>query len=242
MFRCLERSWLAREVRLKRDDLADAEQVTRALQAAAQTSEDTPLRRLAQMTALSHRETARPAGPGGDSVDRVLEWAVGCDESTRTLPAIRCSPDCHTPDPDVEPLLADARQGYEFEAGERLWLNRQLVDVAFRQATGKACFRSIKVCFDAVLVSDSGKRFQINNARSGGLINRSMRATDIVMDRVWQLGRRIPSAEHPVLSLLRYRGLSRRTRTRRQFIPNCSGWRLTYEPTSIGLRLWKSAR
>ncbi len=186
MFRCLERSWLAREVRLKRDDLADAEQVTSALEAAAHASEDTPLRRLAQMTALSHRETAVPDRPGGESVNRLLTglWDVMNHEDLAREPVFaRLSP----PDPDVEPLLAAARQGGEIEAGERLWLNRHLVEAAFQQATGKACFRSLNVCFDAVLVSDSGKRFKINNARSGGLINRSMRATDIVMDRVWQL-------------------------------------------------------
>ena len=39
-----------------------------------------------------------------------------------------------------------------------------------------------------MLVSDAGKQFKIvNNARAGGLISTAMRATDIVMDRVWQL-------------------------------------------------------
>ena len=60
------------------------------------------------------------------------------------------------------PLLDAAQDsGGEIEAGEQLWLNRQLVDAAFRQATGKPCFRSLNVCFDAVLVSDAGKQFKI---------------------------------------------------------------------------------
>ena len=82
---------------------------------------------------------------------------------------------------------AAQREDGEIEAGEQLWLNRQLVDAAFRQATGQSCFRSPNPCFDAVLVSDAGKQFKIRNARAGGLIATSMRATDIVMDRVWQL-------------------------------------------------------
>jgi hypothetical protein len=186
MFRCLERSWLAREVRPQRDDLANVDEVARALEAAAQSSEDTPLRRLAQMMALSRRETAQTGDPGSESVDRLLEglWEVMNHENLAREPVFaRLS----APDPDVESLLAAAQQGGEIEAGEQLWLNRQLVDAAFRQAAGKACFRSPNVCFDGVLVSDAGKQFKISNARSGGLIARSMRATEIVMDRVWQL-------------------------------------------------------
>ena len=186
MFKCLEQSWLAREIRLQRGDLADAGQAASALEAAAQSSEDSPLRRLAQMMALSRRETPQPVNLGGESVDRLLHelWDVMNREDLAREPVFaRLSP----PDPDVEPLLVAAQQGGEIEAGEQLWLNRQLVDAAFRQATGKPCFRSLNVCFDTVLVSDAGKQFKISNARSGGLIARSMRATDIVMDRVWQL-------------------------------------------------------
>src|SRR5262249_17802503 len=42
--------------------------------------------------------------------------------------------------------------------------------------------------WDGVLVSDVGKPFQIQNyTRAGGLIPTAMRASDILMDRVWQL-------------------------------------------------------
>ncbi len=138
------------------------------------------------MMALSRRETAPAGDPGNVSVDRLLEGlreVMNHEDLAREPVFSRLSP----PDPDVESVLVAAQQGGEIEAGEQLWLNRQLVDAAFRQATGKPCFRSPNVCFDAVLVSDAGKQFKISNARSGGLIARSMRATDIVMDRVWQL-------------------------------------------------------
>ena len=49
---------MAREVRLEKDDLADADEVGRALHAAAQGAEDTPLRRLAQMLALVRKRTS----------------------------------------------------------------------------------------------------------------------------------------------------------------------------------------
>ena len=42
--------------------------------------------------------------------------------------------------------------------------------------------------WDGVLVSDVGKPFQVqSNARAGGLVRTAMRASDILMDRVWQL-------------------------------------------------------
>lgn len=42
--------------------------------------------------------------------------------------------------------------------------------------------------WDGVLVSDVGKPFQVReDSRPGGLVRTAMRATDILMDRVWQL-------------------------------------------------------
>src|SRR5204863_6473486 len=41
---------------------------------------------------------------------------------------------------------------------------------------------------DGVLVSDVGKPIEVqSNRRAGGLIRTALRATDILMDRVWQL-------------------------------------------------------
>ena len=71
---------------------------------------------------------------------------------------------------------------------DQVWLNRHLLDAAFRQATGHACFRRLNSGLDGVLVSDVGKPFEVQAARhAGGLIRTAMRATDILMDRVWQL-------------------------------------------------------
>lgn len=45
-----------------------------------------------------------------------------------------------------------------------------------------------QVPWEGVLVSDVGKKFQVqSNVRAGGLIRTAMRASDILMDRVWQL-------------------------------------------------------
>jgi predicted acylesterase/phospholipase RssA len=188
MFRCLERSWMAHEVHLERDDLADADGVSRALTAAARASEDTPLRRLSQMMALPHTGEAHPVKSGEQPVDDVLHglWDVMTKSNLAREPVFaHLSP----PDPDAPRLLHAAQHnGSAIDPGEQCWLNRQLVDAAFRQETGKPCFRSLNACFDTVLVSDAGKQFKItSHAGAGGLISASMRATDIAMDRVWQL-------------------------------------------------------
>jgi predicted acylesterase/phospholipase RssA len=46
-----------------------------------------------------------------------------------------------------------------------------------------------RLALDGVLVSDVGKRFEVQgqDRRAGGLIRIALRASDIVMDRVWQL-------------------------------------------------------
>ncbi len=80
------------------------------MDAAAQSSEDSPLRRFAQMMELSRREMARQVNSEGESVDRLLHelWDVMNREDLAREPVFaRLSP----PDPDVEPLLAAARAG-----------------------------------------------------------------------------------------------------------------------------------
>lgn len=186
MFRWMERSWMAREVRIEEDDLGNADEVRRALIGASRGMDDTPLRRLAQMLDLVGKRRSH-GSHDNDSLDQLLDglWDVMNNENLAREPAFA---GLTLSDPDAALLLASAqRENGEIEAGEQLWLNRQLVDAAFRQATSQACFRSPNPCFDGVLVSDAGKQFKIRNARAGGMIATSMRATDIVMDRVWQL-------------------------------------------------------
>jgi len=188
MFRCLERSLIAREVRLENDDLADAKQFQRVIAAAAAGPIENSLRRLSQLLAQPREGLTGNDVSESDSLARLVDglWYVlnhenlARDQAFSTL-AIH--------DADVEILRKAAqRDERELEGGERLWLNRQLVQTAFRQVTGEPCFRSENACYDAVLVSDAGKEFQIvANARAGGLISTSMRASDILMDRVWQL-------------------------------------------------------
>ncbi|WP_437222249.1 patatin-like phospholipase family protein [Planctomicrobium sp. SH661] len=188
MFRCLEQSWMDREGRLDRDDLSDAEHFAQTFTMMEQAAEDTPLSRLAQMVALSSQTHLLREGSCEETLNRSLDglWNVMNHENLAREPAFARL--AHV-DVDIENLAKTAqRDEGDMDPGERLWLNRQLVQMAFQQATGRPCFRSANACFDAVLVSDAGKEFKIDaNARSSGLISTSIRASDILMDRVWQL-------------------------------------------------------
>jgi hypothetical protein len=91
-------------------------------------------------------------------------------------------------DNDVESLIHAGLGGRHLEANEQLWLNRHLLEAAFRQATGLSCFRRLNSGLDCVLVSDVGKPMEAKlTGRAGGMIRTAMRSTDILMDRVWQL-------------------------------------------------------
>ncbi len=221
MFRCLERSLLA-ENRLQRDDFFDLPAVHKTLHEASQSTEETPLRRLAQAlvdAAKSTEETplrrlaqvlveedgeAAPNGHAGigasggvpSSVSRTNEG----DLEERMLSSLR---DVmahyqfyHEPlfarlkpvDPVADAFLQEIKvEGRIPNAVDQVWLNRHLLEAAFRDSTGQRCFRRLNSWLDAVIVSDVGKPIAVEGALSGGIIRTALRSSDILMDRVWQL-------------------------------------------------------
>lgn len=203
MFGCLERSLLA-DSPLSRDDFFDFQAVVEALREASKSREETPLRRLAQVlvTTCNRQEqlllptaeasgNSLPSSAGASQVDGE-EWLVsGLGEVMRHY-QLHLEPlfaGLKPADPGAESLLQASRLGGRIlDAGDRLWLNRHLLEAAFRQVMGRACFRRLNSGLDGVLVSDVGKRIEVQgNRRAGGLIRTALRATDILMDRVWQL-------------------------------------------------------
>jgi predicted acylesterase/phospholipase RssA len=92
-------------------------------------------------------------------------------------------------DPDAAALLHACRRGDRVLAAcDQAWLNRHLLEAAFRQATGGPCFRRLNSALDCILVSDVGKRIEVRgHGRAGGVIRTALRSTDIIWDRVWQL-------------------------------------------------------
>lgn len=92
-------------------------------------------------------------------------------------------------DADAETYLrANRSTARILDMADRLWLNRHMLEAAFRQATGRPCFRRLNSGLDGVLVSDVGKPIEVqSDRRHGGVIRTALRASDILMDRVWQL-------------------------------------------------------
>jgi predicted acylesterase/phospholipase RssA len=204
MFRSLERLLLA-DRPLSRADFVDLEMLVEALRQAGKSSEETPLHRLVQVMAaaygrpdtlqLTNGETASsvPAastsGAGeGDGADALVAglWDLLRRYQFQREPLFA---DLKLVDPGAEALLHAARLGGRvLDAGDQLWLNRHLLEAAFRRATGHACFRRLDSGLEGVLVSDVGKPIEVRgDRRAGGLIRTALRATDILMDRVWQL-------------------------------------------------------
>ncbi len=204
MFRCLERPLLA-GTPLCRDDFVDFPAAVEALREASQTAAETPLRRLAQLlVAACSRPDLLPlpnAAPASKALPPPPPGAVKSDIEDLLLSSLwnvllhyqfQLDPlfiGLKPAEVDAEVLLQFSRIGGKvLDPADQLWLNRHLLEAAFRQATGQPCFRRLKSGLDAVLVSDVGKPIEVqSNRRAGGLIRTALRATDILMDRVWQL-------------------------------------------------------
>jgi predicted acylesterase/phospholipase RssA len=124
----------------------------------------------------------------GDNADLVLSalWNVMRQYQFRLDPLFMGQKPL---EPEADALLRASRLGGQaLGAGDQLWLNRHLLEAAFRQATGRACFRRLNSGLDGVLVSDVGKAFEVlGGGPAGGLIRIALRSSDILMDRVWQL-------------------------------------------------------
>jgi predicted acylesterase/phospholipase RssA len=219
MFRCLQRPLLA-ESPLSLDDFVDFQAVIESLRQASKSSEETPLRRLAQVlvTACHQKDLLLLTNAG---ISATAEWQPAASPkllaSVSQLPSpsggwkgdhgeLVLSSLWHVlhhyqfqldplfaglkpVTPDAEALLQASRLGRRvLDANNQVWLNRHLLEAAFRQATGHACFRRLDSGLDGVLVSDVGKPIEVqSNRRAGGVIRTALRATDILMDRVWQL-------------------------------------------------------
>jgi predicted acylesterase/phospholipase RssA len=203
MFRCLERTLLM-EAPLSRDDFVDFPATAEVLRQASKSEDETPLRRLTQLLVASRnrseslllaRTEISSAGlpPSSEPANGTQEepllsglWDLLCHYQLHREPSFAGLP---LEDRGAEALRQSSScDGRILDPGNQLWLNRHLLEAAFQQATGRACFRRLNSGLDGVLVSDVGKAFEIKNMRRpGGLIRTTLRASDILMDRVWQL-------------------------------------------------------
>ena len=67
------------------------------------------------------------------------------------------------------------------------WLNRHLLAAALEQVVGRPCLKLTPGDFDRILVSDCGQSFNVQGDARMGFLAQSVRASDIMWDRVWQL-------------------------------------------------------
>jgi predicted acylesterase/phospholipase RssA len=200
MFRCLERPLLA-DMPLTRDDFVDFPAVVEVLRQAAKSGKETPIHRLGQLLVTEGQlERAAAASAANNALRVLLETTNGAGEEVvrSGLWNLLCNYQLHSEpafarlkslDPEAESVLHATVHGRRvLDPGDQLWLNRHLLEAAYRQATGRACLRSLNGGLDCVLVSDVGKPFEVkSDPHAGGMVTTAMRATDIVMDRVWQL-------------------------------------------------------
>jgi predicted acylesterase/phospholipase RssA len=205
MLRCLKRALLT-NAPLTRDDFADFPALVEALHKAGDSSEETPLRRFAQVL-MTHRAEPEPLlitrgraangahplvvpstggnGTGEDFLGSRFEEVLRNHQFQREPLFASLRPR----DPEAEELLrASLVGGRTLGAGDQFWLNRHLFEAAYRLATGQSCFHRLDSGLDGVLASDVGKAIEVQAGRgAGGLIRTAVRASGILMDRVWQL-------------------------------------------------------
>ncbi len=187
VFRYIEQSWMKDATPLGPEDFLELEAATSVLMSAQNLPEDTPLRRLWDMLPQDCRFTddARPEGTAADAAVRGL-WEVIRSENLFRDPSFQ---NLELSDPRAQSALNYMNSSSrEPDLSDRLWLNRQIIEATLRQAIGKPCLKSSPDGFDGVLVSDAGAPFKVTpDRRPSGLIRTAMRASDILMDRVWQL-------------------------------------------------------
>jgi hypothetical protein len=202
MFRCLEPHILA-ESPLSRDDFFDPRAIFDVLVEAAKSREETPLRRLAQIldeamhrlrsSVHSNAGASMSVPPGTLEFDESLneEFVLACLWEIMKHHQFQVEPlfeGLKLADSHAEALLRASRVHPVLTAGDQLWLNRHVLDAAFSEAIGRPCFRRLNTGLDGVLISDVGKHIEVTGSgHAGGLIRTAMRASDILMERVWEL-------------------------------------------------------
>jgi predicted acylesterase/phospholipase RssA len=203
MFHCLERPLMA-DSPLSADDFFALPGNLKALHGAVESRDETPLRRLAQVLGasgsrpeplfLTNSDKPEPIPPdlfetsNGNAEELLVSrlWAVMRKYQFYFDPVFA---NVKPADPVAESLLRNVRSsGRILDVADRLWLNRHLLETAFRTATGRPCFRRLNSGLDGIVVSDVGKPIEVRSHRhAGGLVRTALRASDILMKRVWQL-------------------------------------------------------
>lgn len=81
----------------------------------------------------------------------------------------------------------DEAKHRELDDSQHEWLNRHLLAAALEQVVGRPCLKLVPADFDRIFVSDCGQSFNVQGNANIGFLAQSVRASDIMWDRVWQL-------------------------------------------------------
>jgi predicted acylesterase/phospholipase RssA len=189
MFKGITDSWLAHQDPLSAPDM-DEQGLAEALRAAS-VEHAGPLAYIARRLTGSgprsmsdERSAGLPALPAQQHVEAL--WNIIMHSRLYREPDFE---QVKLQDPDTQRFLEFVRStGRDLEWGDHLWLNRQLLAAALREATGKDILSAGAKVFDKVIVSDAGQQFKVAPSGAfGGLVGTAIRSSDILMDRVWQL-------------------------------------------------------
>ena len=190
MFRCLEQSSIQHATPLHKNDFLALEDTMSALRTAEELPDDTPLGRLRKLVDryVSKVDQGPAASQGEQFATAMISglWEVIRSEKLYRDPIFE---NIELDDQSAQSLLGYVMDSQrEPEVGDRLWLNRMIVESALRQVIGKPCLRISRKEFGGILVSDAGGKFKVSrDGRGGGLLSTALRSSDILMDRVWQL-------------------------------------------------------
>ena len=185
MFRHIQESWIGHDSPLRPDDFVDIRTASDVLRSGMEQDANTPLGRLGRLVLC---RTGRPEATvqeiGAELLPSSL-WNVIVHDRLYLDPTFA---ELKPADEAVADLCRMAQRGRKLDPGDHLWLNRYLVNEAFAQAGRGDLLNSVQATFDAVIVSDAGKQFTVSRrTKSGGLVGTAMRASDILMNRVWEL-------------------------------------------------------
>lgn len=187
MFRHLQSSSLREVSEFGAQDILNRDAVFEALKNAAGQSRDVPSGKL--WSILNSNLQAPGVGTPSDEELNAAFSNIGSVLKTKELHRDPIFQKVRLRDESAQALLNEFRDSPDpMEATDAFWLNRQLVSQILEQEAGQACLRSSTDRIDSILVSNAGASFKVRaDGRAGGLMSTAMRATDILMDRVYQL-------------------------------------------------------
>ncbi|MEM9657644.1 MAG: patatin-like phospholipase family protein, partial [Planctomycetota bacterium] len=190
MFRCMEQAGVKQVSALQTQDFLELEKTLAAIGSAASLPEETPLRLLRQkLEAHDPNGVLRASSSGDEQLAKALIDSMSEVIRAENLYRDERFRQIELSDPRAQALCAYATEASaELDLDSCSWLNRQIIEATLRQSIGKPCLRLSGQGFDGILVSDAGGKFKVTQAaKRSGLIGAALRASDILMDRVWQL-------------------------------------------------------